>query len=598
MGKLLELLEEQWLRHLLRGTPKLQSLIVRHCPIATHLALVSTTAIGQTELHLLNASFCNKATAKSLCGGLARFPSLVYLDLSSTRSAGTWEVINQICSLNRLRILKLRDVGLQDVQMEALARTMGTRVWSLDVRNNNLSDMCIDTLLNYCFLPPDYGSNGLRELQDFLIALQTATENAQNRQTRTSSNLRSAVDAQAQDSANPPPPFSDIVHGEPSELEDDNDSEAYMVTYLASNPHAHIELSERPKTGLTHLYVAGNSFTVNGVAQLLRTARLKSFDCGTLRTNGIPTRFGPRATTEDLIQELINSKLTYLRVDHRIFGGDGQPRSSAVTFHDRQTSIDVDSELELIPSALPNLQHLVLTDVPTAVNREHFTDALKTFLHRLADQEREIARKEAADAAAWASLPASIRATRRRERDRNSRTKKGLQSLDLELVSGERRSKFSELWRSVTEDTDAETFQHASANDYSFFADPEYKTATPPLETTDEAETLRQQIMDLDMGSDNDLQSFPSPPSTTTGPEPRYDSSEDVEMTSPNSPPPSYDNAAYGGDVKEIIAGFRRERREKFEEEARKGKGEPGAGGHWSGRVRILRGSEGARGRS
>ncbi|KAH0553129.1 hypothetical protein GP486_006685, partial [Trichoglossum hirsutum] len=565
--KLLELLEEQWLRQLLHGTPKLQSLILRHCPIATHLALVSATSVGQTELHLLNASFCSKATAKSLRGGLAHFPALGYLDLSSTKSAGAWEAINQICSLNRLRILKLRDVGLQDAQMEALARAMGTRVWSLDVRNNNLSDMCIDTLLRCCFLSPNHGFNRPRESQASLITQQTATENAQNRQTRAPSNLRFA---QAQGATNPPPSFSDIVHGGPNELEGDSDSEAYMVTYLASDPHAHIELFERPKTGLTHLYVAGNGFTVGSVARLLRTARLKSFDCGTLRTKYIPTQFGPPPTIKDLIPELANSKLTYLRIDHRIFGGDGRPRSSITTPHDWPGNIDISDEPNLVPAALPNLQHLVLTDVPTTIDQERFTDALKRFLHRLADQEREIARKEAAGAAVWASLPASFRAARRRERDRNSRTRGGLQCLDLELVSRDRRGKFSELWRSVTEDTDGEAFQRASANDYSFFADPEYGTDGPPLESPGGVETLRQQIMDLDMGSDNDL-SFSSRPSTTTTTtttaEQPYDPTEDVEMTSPISPSLSYGNAASGGDIKEIIAEFRRERRERFEEE-------------------------------
>src|SRR2546430_2475627 len=96
VGKLLELLEGQWLRHLLRGAPKLQSLIVCNCPIISHLALASTAPVGQTELHLLNASLCNKATSKSLSDGLAHFPALAYLDLSSTESAGTWEMIRQM----------------------------------------------------------------------------------------------------------------------------------------------------------------------------------------------------------------------------------------------------------------------------------------------------------------------------------------------------------------------------------------------------------------------------------------------------------------------------------------------------------------------
>ncbi|KAH0541970.1 hypothetical protein FGG08_003602 [Glutinoglossum americanum] len=578
--KLLEMLDDHWLKYLLCGTLKLQSLNVCNFPIITYLALARTAALGQTELRLLNASLCNKTTSKSLSQLLTHFPALVYLDLSSTKSASSSEVIHQISSLSRLQILKLRGVGLQDARMEALAYALRTQVWSLDVRHNNLSDMCIDALLDSCFRPPDFGSNGLRELQGFLTALQTATENAQNRQTRASSSRQSTADAQAHDTANPPPPFTDIVHSGPSELENDNDSETYMASYLASHPHAHIELSERPNTGLTHLYVAGNGFTANGVAQLLRTSRLKAFDCGSLHTSN--TQHTLRA--EDLIPELAHNKLTYLRIDHRIFGGDDHPRSSAITIPDGRPSVANDGEPELSPAALPDLRHLVLTDVPTMVSREHFTDALKTFLHQLADQERRIAHKEAADAAVWASLPASVRASRRRERDHYSPIKRGLRKLDLELASQVSRCRFGELQCSVTEDADAETFQQASANDYSFFSDQEYDFSS--LQEPNEMDILRQQIMDLGIENNDNQQSPPISVMT----EPRRDFNGDVEMTSSSSPPPSYDNVIYGGGVKEIIARFRRERRETFEEETKMGRGGPGAGGHWSGSVRIVRG--------
>ncbi|KAI9783074.1 MAG: hypothetical protein M1839_004243 [Geoglossum umbratile] len=560
-----------WLRHLLRSAPKLQSLIVSNSPGA----LAGIGGIRQEGLCLLNASFCYYIPNKTLRDGLARFPALVYLDLSSTKPAGAWEVIREIASLRRLQILKLRGVGLQDAQMEALARTLRTRVWSLDVRDNHLSDTCIDALLTNCFLPPDHGSNGLRVLQDFLIALQTATENAQNRQTRASS---SQSNAQAQDAAQPPPPFTEAVHSEPSELVEDNDSEAYMVSCLATRAHAQAELSERPKTGLTHLYVAGNDFTVNGAAQLIRTGRLNSFDCGTVRVKNIRTQSAVQARVQSLVQELSHSKLTYLRIDHRILGGEGEPKSPMVAFRDRRSRILVDEVLELTPSALPDLQHLVLTGVPAEAKDERFTDAVKAFLHRLAEQEQVIARKEAEEAALWLSLPPSVRATRRRERARNAHSKKGLRTLDLEMNSGDLSHSSYSLWQSVTEDADGETFHQASANDFSFFDNPE-------ITESGDDEALGRQVVDLDLRADDDPQA-----SQTASDGPHRDSSGDAEMTSPPSPPPSYEQASRSRrDVKHIVVTFRRERREAFEEEMRMGRGRPGAGGHWSGNVRILR---------
>jgi hypothetical protein len=575
--------ERARLRHLLSSASKLRSLIVRDCPEA----LADMGGVSQRELCLLNASFCHYAPHKGLSNALSCFPALVYLDLSSTKSASTWEAIHKIMYLHRLQILKLRGVGLQDAHVEALARFLRARVWSLDVRDNNLSDMCIDTLLAKCFFPSDHGSNGMRELEEFLIALQTATENAQDRQTRV---LGDQSNAQAQDVASPPPPFSDTVRSEPSELEEDNDTEAYMVSYLASRAHAQLELSERPKTGLTHLYVAGNSFTVNGIAQLIRTGRLKSFDCGTVRVNNVRAQSTLQARVQGLVQELAHSKLTYLRIDHRILGGEGGPRPPTATFRNGQSRTLIDDELELTPSVLPNLRHLVLTGVPTEVKSEHFTDALKVFLGRLAEQEREISRKEAEDAALWASLPPSIRAARRRERACNAHPKKGLQRLDLEMDSGDQRRSSYSLWQSVTEDADGETFQQASANDFSFFDNPEVDSTIEMMESDDEG-SLSHQIMDLDLGTDDEREMPQAAPD-----EPSRDSGGDVDMTSPSSPPPSYEQVARSRkDVKDIVVAFRRERREAFEEEARMGRGRPGAGGHWSGNVRILRNQDRSR---
>ncbi|KAI9766883.1 MAG: hypothetical protein M1840_006180 [Geoglossum simile] len=566
--------ERAWLRHLLLLAPRLQSLILSDCP----KSLAEIRGIQQSELCLLNASFCH---FNGLSDGLSRLPVLVYLDLSSTKSAGTWDVIRQITSLHRLQILKLRGVGLQDAHMEALARSLGARVWSLDVRDNSLSDMCIDALLANCFLPSDHGSNGMRELQEFLIALQTATEIAQDPRTRVSGDQNNA---QGQDVASPPPPFSDTVRSEPSEPEEDNDTEAYMISYLASRAHAQIELSERPRTGLTHLYVAGNGFTISGVAQLIRTGRLKLFDCGIVRANNIGAQFNLQARVQGLVQELAYSRLTYLRIDHRILGGEGGPRSPTTTYCNRHSGTLVDDELELMPSVLPSLRHLVLTGVPTEAKSEHFTDALKVLLHRLAEQEQEISRKEAEDAALWASLPPSIRAVRRRERVRNAHPKKGLQRLDLEMDSGDQRRSPYSLWQSVTEDADGETFHQASANDFSFFDNPDADTTIEMMESDDEG-SLSHQIMDLDLGTDDDRQTPQAAPD-----EPIRDFGGDVEMTSPSSPPPSYEQVARSRrDVKDIVVAFRRERREAFKEEVRMGRGTPGAGGHWSGNLRILR---------
>ncbi|KAK5135768.1 hypothetical protein LTR08_004754 [Meristemomyces frigidus] len=338
-----------WLRDILERLPNLQSLIVRGLPFFDHASLQalrhttperdqyqpphgvielpasngyalaasihSTPSFG---LRLLDASRCPNVTSHGLAQALGRFETLLYLDLSFTYPAQDPRVLASLRRLKGLQVLKLRGISLTDTALETLARAIGLRVRSLDVRDNRITDRGIRTLLDRCFASADAGL-GARHSPAMLPYLGSET--------------------------------LDIYQGE--------DFEGYLRSAFTGSFVSRLAIEDIPQGGITHLYIAGNDLTVEGASGLIRSGRLHVLDIASLRRGFLRHRsFSGRRDSDPILEmprvEKLTSvlwkhtsdDLTFLRVDHGLITRDVPNQ------HPEEV---VRGRVELADTALPQL---------------------------------------------------------------------------------------------------------------------------------------------------------------------------------------------------------------------------------------------------
>ena len=304
-----------WLRDVLEYLPNLQSLIVTKLPFFDHHSLVALRTTSSSRrysnedqvelpsfgLKLLLASGEPNTTWQGLRIALSRFPNLVYLDLSYTKPARDPNVLAALGGLYDLQALKLRGIGLRDGEAEVLANSIGIRVRLLDIRDNLLTDMAVRSLMQACFLPPDKNPDAsrlnTRRVEDWPVGMA------------------------------PGPDFFslDTLRGEELDHE--------LLKQLTNPLTGRLAFEDIPHRGLTHLYIANNQLSVEGLSSLLKSERLHFLDGGSVdvvktiaRTKSLTSSTGyvdevkfPGA--EKLIPVLAKSaskNLTYLRVDHAV----------------------------------------------------------------------------------------------------------------------------------------------------------------------------------------------------------------------------------------------------------------------------------------
>ena len=227
-----------WLRDILEYLPCLQCLMVSRLPFFDHNAMVALRELPRSteyNVRLLLADHEPNTTSAGLAETILRFPRLIYLDLSYTTSARDQSVLSALSQLENLQILKLRGIGLRDADAQFLANAIGTRTRFLDVRNNLLTDMAVRSLLQASFTPANR-------------APQT------NYQSRQLEYLQSP------------------------------DLDEQYLKLLAQPGSSQSWIEDLPYAGITHLYIANNPITVEGVASLLASSRLHALDVGTVNT--------------------------------------------------------------------------------------------------------------------------------------------------------------------------------------------------------------------------------------------------------------------------------------------------------------------------
>ena len=305
---------------MLEHLPNLQSLLVSELPFFDHNALTALRTgrpdQGHYELRLLLAQREPNTTSLGLAQALLHFPRLVYLDLSYTTPTRDVSVLSILSQLLDLQVLKLRGIGLRDREAEVLANAIGTRVRLLDLRDNFLTDTALRSLLQACFVPPDADRN----------------EAAQSHLNPRYEWSLSAV------------PSANILSADSLRSEH---LDEHLLAQLTRPLTGRAAFEDLPHVGVTHLYVADNNISVEGLVSLLKTSRLHVLDGGTVDTaesikkrhqtntsvgeenNFITTVRFPGA--EKLIPALgkdAAEKLTYLRVHHAVVTEDAPVRDS------------------------------------------------------------------------------------------------------------------------------------------------------------------------------------------------------------------------------------------------------------------------------
>lgn len=279
-----------WLREILDYLPCLQSLMVSRLPFFDHSAMTALRnhqISGQYNIRLLLADHEPNTTSASLAETLPRFPFLTYLDLSYTTPARDWSVLSSLSRLTALQVLRLRGIGLKDHDAEVLVNAIKTRVRYLDLRNNLLTDMACRFLLQASFIPPSHPRQRSRQVDFFWDSITTSYQH-------TGTDFLKSPDVDKE-----------------------------FLKLLAQPVSNHIWLEDLPHVGITHLYIADNRITVEGVASLLDSSRLHALDAGTLNgTNKSVSQTRHKCLgAEKLVPLLANvagENLTYLRAHHTV----------------------------------------------------------------------------------------------------------------------------------------------------------------------------------------------------------------------------------------------------------------------------------------
>ncbi|KAJ4383919.1 hypothetical protein N0V86_000762 [Didymella sp. IMI 355093] len=194
-------------------------------------------------LRLLDASGCTNATSMGLAEALPHFPDLISLDLSRTPGARSEAVLGKLKFLHSLRVLNLEALGLRDTDFSIVASSIGTRVRSLNVSSNSLTDASARLLLEHC--------------------------------------LKEATIPEHRTRAPLPPVGHSRLSGEVDNYESE-DLVGHLRQRLTTGFAGSLAIEESRDLGITHLYLSRNSVTVEGISGLLRSKRLRVLDVGVL----------------------------------------------------------------------------------------------------------------------------------------------------------------------------------------------------------------------------------------------------------------------------------------------------------------------------
>ncbi|KAI9782144.1 MAG: hypothetical protein M1816_001978 [Peltula sp. TS41687] len=433
----------RWLLMVMSSLPNVKSILASDLAALDEDSVSETFLVNQRELkagllwtydlRLLDLRGSQKLKPDNLRCLIAEgfWSNLIYFGLSASswcrdrdsgRSARAWkEDISDVFRhyipgyLRSLEVLRFRGMGVTDADIEEFAKRMGTRLWSLDLSDNEISDASVAHSVDYCTQPPDYPASD----EEFSI-----------RTTGSGSRHTKEVD----------PIVEDQAWYIARKIKDG---------YLASNP------SRYAGKGLTHLYISGNDISADGVIRLLRCSNLRVLDVGRQRSRASPPFseevMGLLETCKltSILNDPCTRKLSCLRIHHRFITGATILKSLAGCPMELMDSYPTPHQMA---SRLGSLPRLILSDVPHM--SAEVTRALQDFLHGCRKLEHDT----------WLAQTQHVTTD-----EENAGTRKH-QSSCLAILQLEMARREGKTSMSITEDLDSDIFLRRSRQDYSFFA--------------------------------------------------------------------------------------------------------------------------------
>lgn len=405
-------------------------------------AAASGSGSGSHSLELLDLARCRQELSAKLFSSQL-FRALVYLDLSYIPGSLRTAVQSSLnpAYLPELRILKARGREVDDATAQLLFQTFRLQLWSLDLSDNKLTDSAIDGLVTHCFSSLSFRSDAHFEVEGKVT------------QPRNVGNLSHGPFEFIQESSHsasyshPNRYFADAPvysrRADQAELQEwqtvrsdgttplrYDDSSTVKETLLAdaistatTSPRSKTtHYLQTPRGGITHLYLNGNGFTVNGIGKLLRLSlgRLEHFECD--RCLHVPppnralrrdsrqrqqTKIGVEGIGEvsHLFRPVWSSNLQSLRVHHSLvtqvpelftFSTDNNSLSPITALSVSEAVISknmsrIYPQQAFVPDMNPRLASLTLTGIPTR-STGPVIERLNAFLRLASCQRKEIKR--------------------------------------------------------------------------------------------------------------------------------------------------------------------------------------------------------------
>ncbi|KAI0388823.1 hypothetical protein F5Y17DRAFT_470152 [Xylariaceae sp. FL0594] len=282
--------------------PGLTCLLMDGHPELDPGSLAATAAAsGSCSLQLLDLAHCRQElSAKLFLPQL--FRGLVYLDVShvpgSLRSA-IQSSLNPTY-LPELRILKARGREVDDATAHLLFQTFRLQLWSLDLSDNMLTDRAVDGLLAHCFSSVSFRSDAHFEIEGKLVHPRNLGNHSYGPFEFVQESAHSASFSHPNRYFADAPVYS--LRADQTDLQewqtirsdgaaplrhDDSGTvkEMLLAGDISTTTRSPLDRMVRDlqtsRGGITHLYLNGNRFTVNGIGRLLRLSlgRLEHFEC-------------------------------------------------------------------------------------------------------------------------------------------------------------------------------------------------------------------------------------------------------------------------------------------------------------------------------
>ncbi|KPM45594.1 hypothetical protein AK830_g868 [Neonectria ditissima] len=402
-----------------------------------------------------------------------RLSGLVYLDISGIPGS-IWPMI-QPSRLPDLRILKACNREIDDVVLNSLAIGFGTRLWSLDVSRNRLTDAVIDTLVSKCCRQSNLHSEAYFRVEGKLDPVQGGTVEHGNFVFIEESELSGSFSHPERYLVDAPMYMAEQELGPQEYHVFRSDGEARIkpdsvdaVCKAFSGQHRHLSVDNyRDCLGLTHLKLSSNQISSFGIEKLLRASKghLEELACDSMPAIVPPktaVRIWPRSAmlygilNAAYFRPVFSSNLRVLRLHHSLVTQiptlEMKDLSTMSRLYVAETSILSRTQKAypqfFVPDMNPRLTSLTLTHIPRRSSGP-LINKLVDFLKLLSIQESAIYDTNMASSS-W----------------RGSGLLEGLRHLRLEFEPDPKEEGFS-----TADDLDAEELMNSGEQGFSFFDD-------------------------------------------------------------------------------------------------------------------------------